>query len=1170
MNFAVFNMIFSVKMSRRLLVALLLLAGGFPLLASPAFGADPIELAEIPTAWRRAKKAGTAWYRCDVKVPADWEGKQLKLFCEPVDDARQIYWNGKLITTLGKFPPQYQSGLGSAEYHDISADNVTVSGNNRLAIRVYVRAGRENFNVAAPTLFSPTEAIRLAGKWESVAGDEATWMTRPLTRDAAFSEVIAAAEARRILKRLPGEEGPLSIAESMKRFRVNDDLQLDVVLSEPHIGQPLSIKFDERGRMWIMQYRQYPNPAGLKAVSRDKYLRAVYDKVPPPPPNHFPGEDRISIHEDTDGDGRYDTHKTFLSGLSLATSMAIGRDGIWVMNSPYLLFYPDKNRDDKPDGPPEVRLQGFGIEDSHSVANNLRWGPDGWLYAAQGSTVTGQVVDPNVKDAKPVHSMGQLIWRYHPEKRKYEIFAEGGGNAFGVEIDAAGRIFSGHNGGDTRGFHYVQGGYYRKGFGKHGELSNPYTFGYFANMKHHKVPRFTHCFVIYEGGSLPANYNGRLFGVAPLQSHVVMSDVTGDGSTLQTKDLGYPLESKDPWFRPVDVQIGPDGSIYVADFYEQRIDHASHYQGRVHKDSGRIYRISGVSPTKNPSFDLWKSDVDHVADRLLNDSNRWVRQTALRVLADKRPQQLLPRLRKVLAEEEGQQALNALWAYHLIATENDTELLQWLDHKNPAVRSWVIRLVCDDGTISDETAQRLAKLARREENVRVRSQLACSARRVSTPQCLAVIENMLYRNADKSDPHLPLLHWWAIESKATTDADTVVKWMGKEEVWSKEFTQSDLAGKLVRRLALSGKRSDLILCAKLFSQADDQATQKNLMAGFEQAFQGRSAVGLPAEMVEQIDRLGGGSLALKIQRGDKAAISAAIGLIDDAKQKVALRTELVRLLGQIKSSEAVDPMLRILEKETESQLVIATITALQAFDNPVVAKALGERYSNFKGDAKETADTFFVSRPRFASQLLASIEEGKIDKNLVKGHVVQRMLLLHDKEVENRVKKIWGDQFHTDSAALRKRVAQLMVMLSEGQGDPYQGKALFAKSCGKCHALFDAGGDIGPNLTSYKRDDIQSMLLNVVDPSLEIREGYTNHAVYTLDGRVRSGFVVDRDNQVVIIRGQDGVRHVIETKEIDEMVPLKLSVMPERLLNGLSNQQIRDLFSYLRSTQPLP
>ncbi|MFT7638881.1 MAG: putative membrane-bound dehydrogenase-like protein, partial [Pirellulaceae bacterium] len=1078
--------------------------------------------------------------------------------------------NGKLIATLGEFPPQYKSGLGSPQYNNISATDVKSGETNRLAIRVYVRAGRENFNVATPTLFSPSSAIRLEGTWELLAADDSTWMAKASTNKAVFSEAVSADEARRILKRLPGEEGPLSIEQSLKQFRVNDDLQLDVVLSEPHIGQPLSIKFDERGRMWVMQYRQYPNPAGLTAVSRDKYLRAVYDKVPLAPPHHFPGEDRISIHEDTDGDGRYDKHKTFVSGLSLATSMAIGRDGIWVMNSPYLLFYPDKNRDDKPDGPPEVRLKGFGIEDSHSVANNLRWGPDGWLYAAQGSTVTGQVVDPSDKNAKPVHSMGQLIWRYHPEQRKYEIFAEGGGNAFGVEIDSVGRIFSGHNGGDTRGFHYVQGGYYQKGFGKHGELSNPYTFGYFNNMKHAKVPRFTHTFVIYEGGALPQTYDGRLFGVAPLQGHVVMSEVTGDGSTLQTKDLGYPLESKDPWFRPVDIQVGPDGGIYVADFYEQRIDHASHYQGRVHKDSGRVYRITARNPKSTGQFDLWKSDAEHIVDLLLNDPNRWVRQTALRVLADKRPQKLLPLLKKVLATQDGQQALNALWAYNVIATENDAELLQWLDHKDPDVRSWVVRLLCDDGSVSDEAADRIAKLARTESNVRVRSQLACSARRISTTQCLAIIENMLYRSDDTVDPHLPLLKWWAVEAKATADGAAVVKWIVATDVWKNEFAQGDLAAKLVRRLAVSGKRSDLVLCAKLFARANQPATQKKLMTGFEQAFQGRSAVGLPAEMVEQIDRLGGGSLALKIQRGDLKAINEAISLIDDGRQKQELRTELVRLLGQIKSKDAVGPMLRILERESAPQLVTATITALQSFNDPLVAAAIGQRYPKLSGDAKETADTFFVSRALFANQLLNTIEDGKINKNDVKNHVVQRMLLLQNEEIQKRVKRIWGDRFHTDSAALRKRVVELTSMLRTGQGDPYQGKTLFTKTCGKCHALFDAGGDIGPNLTSYKRDDLQSMLLNVVDPSLEIREGYTNHAVYTLDGRVRSGFVVDRDNQVVIIRGQDGVRHVIAAKEIDEMIPLKQSVMPERLLDDLSDKEIRDLFSYLRSTQPLP
>ena len=220
-----------------------------------------------------------------------------------------------------------------------------------------------------------------------------------------------------------------------------------------------------------MNYLQYPNPAGLKMVSRDKFLRSVYDQVPPAPPNHFRGADKITIHEDTDGDGKFDKHTTFLEGLSLATSFEFGRGGVWVLNPPYLLFYPDANGDDVPDGDPVVHLEGFGIEDSHSVTNNLRWGPDGWLYATQGSTVTGDIKRPG--DKTVVHSMGQLVWRYHPELKKYEIFAEGGGNAFGLEIDAKGRIYSGHNGGNTRGFHYVQGGYFQKGFGKHGELSNP-------------------------------------------------------------------------------------------------------------------------------------------------------------------------------------------------------------------------------------------------------------------------------------------------------------------------------------------------------------------------------------------------------------------------------------------------------------------------------------------------------------------------------------------------------------------------------------------------------------------------------------------------------------------------------------------------------------------------
>jgi len=524
----------------------------------------------IPEAWERgprgehAHRDGYGWYRVAVKLPAatraaaaDEEPATTRLFIEPVDHAYEVYFNGRRIGAAGSLPPTYRSGLGGQQFFDIDPKLLRPGKPNLVALRVYdTGVARRGFNVAAPVLFVGERAWRLGGKWQFAAGDDPAWARLEAgSEPPTFSQSIPADTARRELRRIAGASGPLPPDEALRQFQVADDLVLEQVLAEPHIGQPVFFNFDERGRLWVLQYLQYPDPAGLEPVSRDKYLRTVYDKTPRPPPNHVRGRDKITIHEDTNGDGRYDRHKTFVEGLNIATSFVRGRGGVWVLNPPYLLFYPDRDNDDRPDGDPEVHLAGFGLEDSHSVVNSLRWGPDGWLYAAQGSTVTGHVRRPGSKDP-PVHSMGQLIWRYHPTERRYEIFAEGGGNTFGVEIDRRGRIFSGHNGGDTRGFHYVQGGYSQKGFGKHGSLSNPYAFGYFPAMKHAKVPRFTHNFVIYEGAALPERYHGKLFGIAPLQSHVVLSEIKPLGSTFETRDVGHPLKSSDPWFRPVDIKAG--------------------------------------------------------------------------------------------------------------------------------------------------------------------------------------------------------------------------------------------------------------------------------------------------------------------------------------------------------------------------------------------------------------------------------------------------------------------------------------------------------------------------------------------------------------------------------------------------------------------------------------
>ncbi len=235
------------------------------------------------------------------------------------------------------------------------------------------------------------------------------------------------------------------------RLHAPPDLAIDLVLREPVVAQPVFLNFDARGRMWVVQYLQYPHPAGLKVVAHDEFWRAIHDRPKPPPPYDTPakapfrGRDKITIHEDVRGDGSFSKTTTFVDGLNITTAVVCGRGGVWVLTPPHLVFYPDANHDDVPDGPPVVHLEGFGIEDTHATANSLRWGPDGWLYGSQGSTVTADIIRPGIDRTPCAHIVGQCIWRYHPETRRFEVFAEGGGNTFSVEIDAQGRIFSGHN-----------------------------------------------------------------------------------------------------------------------------------------------------------------------------------------------------------------------------------------------------------------------------------------------------------------------------------------------------------------------------------------------------------------------------------------------------------------------------------------------------------------------------------------------------------------------------------------------------------------------------------------------------------------------------------------------------------------------------------------------------
>ncbi len=999
----------------------------------------------------------------------------------------------------------------------------------------------------------------------------------------------------------------LSPAEAATRFHVADDLAWESVLAEPEITQPVFLNFDERGRMWVVEYRQYPWPAGLKMVSRDSVWRAVYDRVPPAPPHHFKGADRISIHEDTDGDGPFDRHKTFLDGLSIVTAVERGRGGVWVLNPPYLLFYRDANHDDVPDGDPEVRLSGFGLEDTHSVANSLRWGPDGWLYGAQGSTVTGNILvhgtDGQPLNPKPFYSQGQNIWRYHPDRRLYEVFSEGGGNAFGVEIDDQGRIFSGHNGGDTRGFHYLQGAYLQKGFEKHGPLSNPYAFGYFPPMPHPGVPRFTHNFVIYTHGALPARYHGRLFGVEPIQGRLVESEITADQSSFRTRDVTRPVTSDDRWFRPVDIKVGPDGALYVCDWYDQQVNHYRNHEGNIDTSNGRIYRLKAKDSPAARTEDLSRLTTAELLPKL-NHPNRWTRQTALRLLGDRRDPAAIPALSASLSSNhtsvaarvppagEGsvsppgsqsrvgsptQFALESLWALHLSGGWTDSIALQALDHSDPFVRTWTVRLLGDERRVSPGIATRLAALAATEPNLEARNQLAATAKRLPAREGLAIVQALASRDEDVADNRMPLLLWWAIEAQCNDHRDNVLALFADPAFWSRPLVESHLLDRTMRRFAQSGTRRDLLTCSQLFALSPTPTHSRRLMMGFETAFKGRALTGFPVELVQAMARHQVGSAAFALRQGDPRAIRRALQVVADETAPRNERLEFFGVMSEVKVPGAVPVLTKAYRGVVKDDgLRKAILSAFQNQDDPAIAEVVLGVYAALGKEALPTAQTLLASRPAWALRFVQALQpKGSswalpgIRRDSIPPSIVRKLKQHRDPELLRLAEATWPNTGSPTTAEMEKKIQQFAGILRADSGDPYAGRTLFQNACGSCHKLFGQGAEVGPDLTVHDRANLESMLLAIVHPSAEIREGFENHSIETRDGRSLSGFLVEQDDRIIVLRGLDNQNTTLARADLEELSVSGLSLMPEGLLDSLDAQQVRDLFAYLRSTQPL-
>lgn len=995
-------------------------------------------------------------------------------------------------------------------------------------------------------------------------------------QDSEIDSVAGNEEVARYLKSFKGlgalsdsSEAPAP-QQMLDEFHYPDDLVVELALSEPAVNQPVEISFDHRGRLWVVQYSQYPYPKGLKVINVDNYLRVTFDKVPQAPPEGVKGADKITFYEDTDGDGIYDKATDAITGLNIATSVTLGRGNIWVLNPPYLLAYPDPDGDGIPNGPPVVHISGFGMQDTHAVANSLTWGPDGWLYGAQGSTTTSTISSSGTKN---LFLQGQAIWRYNPKTQVVERFAEGGGNnPFNIEIDEKGRIFSGSNGVD-RGPYYKQGGYYIKSWGKHGPLSNPYAFGYLPNMElKGEKKRFTHALIKYQGGSLPARYNGKMIAVNPLLNYVQLTRFEPNGSSLKNIDEAHLLATNDRWFRPVDILTGPDGAVYLADWSDSRLSHVDP-RDTWNKTTGRIWRIrSKENPVSQTEFDLNRYSGEQLL-KLFKEKNNWFHKQALLLLGDRKDKALLPGLLSLFRTGDAQVALEALWAIHLSGGFTDAVAKEALHHKDPYVRMWAVRLLGDEPSVPAEMFAQLSALATRETHPEVRSQLASTAKRLPVKEALSIVKNLLRSHNDIADPDIPLQIWWVLESKMDKDNREILDFFKDHRIWNNPVIEQVVLKRTMQRYMMTGSAENYSSAIELLSGSPSTRFSRILVNGLQEGFGERNMKELPSGLLKLLQpfqtEFGEAPLTLDLKTGQKAAMDQALAVIADENAEMGYRLTYARIMGEIDQPRSVPVLLKVIENgATSGALREAALRALSRYNMEEIGERIIKAYPGFRADHQDrlAALDVLATRSLWTKRLLKEIMENKkISKDDVPEQIARRFKLLEDTEVDKNAEQLWPAIKPLLSAEKVERMNKISALVASSQkADPQQGRLLYLSTCGSCHKLFNEGGIIGPELTGYERSNLQTLLINIVDPNADIREGYEVQRILTTDGRVLEGRITGRNGDDMTIQPPLGGREIhLSSNQIKEMKAAPASVMPERLLDKMSDQQLRDIFSYL-------
>jgi putative heme-binding domain-containing protein len=632
------------------------------------------------------------------------------------------------------------------------------------------------------------------------------------------------------------------------------------------------------------------------------------------------------------------------------------------------------------------------------------------------------------------------------------------------------------------------------------------------------------------------------------------------------------LVANDPNFRAIQLRTGPDGSIFMTDWYDPQICHNPD-PNIWDRDTGRIYKVVYKGTKPLVPGDLAKRSSAELVE-MLRDKNSWWWRQALLILAERGDQSITPKLKEMLRKsDDHRHALRALWALNNIGAFDQAFGRELLANGNEWIRAWAIRCLGElDATIQDETFNQLDVLARKEKSPDARLQLASSVqriwRRLPPHYSEVLLEDLMLHDEDAHDPAIPLMIWFAYEPLVPTWQKEILNWISNQAD-KHVIVRETILPRVMRRLAATGRSADLD-AALHFLRKLSPPSMGVALDGLLEQLRGRRlepTTGWKEETAylfgqtdsgvqERVRRLG-----LHFSHPD--SIQWALDTAQQETPDLGRRIQAIQGLALAGAENSVPALLHLVTGKQPAELRREALRALASFGKPEVATSLLASWSELPTDMRTDTVGMLCGRKSWAGALIDALKKGTLTKQDLSENDVRRILALHDAELTKKIESVWGKMRERTPAKIEEQIAKLRGQLAEHPGNRQAGRAVFEKNCMVCHKLRGEGHEVGPDLTGANRRDLEYLLVNIIDPNRVVGRDYYTATVVDKSGRSLSGLLAEDTPQRVVLKGENAKLTTIPRNEIEAFQIEERSLMPEGLPEKMSEKDFRDLIAYL-------